>query len=1686
MPATPDCRGLVCIGNTCANCTSDGQCGPGAKCCRGACYQGLECCGDADCEQGERCVNGTCKGCQRDSDCGALRCCKDCSGTGRCLAFCELEYPFGSSSTGGGFSLGTGLGTSTDGTSQVMNGACVAGSLCRASAAASPPTPYVWVVATGEGRISRYDTRTGVRSAAWPTGVVAGWPGASGEAPGDAPSATAVNVYDDTVWTANRGTGRGQSGLAHLGFDGVMQCYAPVPGGASGVTLDSRGDAWVGALNGNVLYKFSGSEVSRTTTPATCKLLATLPVPLRPVALTTDEVNRVWAVGTDGRIVVVDTSGVLVTRVFDANCSAGGLAVDASSLWVSCVAPGVVVRVARATGQRTSVTVGGTPGGLVSAADGFVYVGTGGGVLVKVDKRMLSVSTVALSGASQTALAAIDSQGQVWAIDATGPVSVVRASGATELFAGSTLGQAPNGDVTGQQFVNVGLAPARWTAVYDAGHPSPRWLSLRLSASTPAGTGVRVRVRSAGSQVTLAAASWSDWMTLFPSSLASVPQRRFLEIDAALTITRAGTTPQVGLLAPLWAPPESLVCLCPPGSTRQGGACVDVDECAVNNGGCSENALCTNTPGGWWCACRQGYTGDGIVCTDVNECGVKNGGCPGDQVCTNIAGGSRCCPRCNAWDVTEQRCVSSVEFFDVQVSGVTSPVFVSPPGVTGLYFSPTQFSAQATVDTRSTVVYSLSGNPAWMSINPTTGLITGTPTNNTTHPGTTSVTVRAVSECGSAATKTFTVEVRKNQWCGDGAGQCSTQPQLCAPGVNATDVGCQCVESCRFTRTSRPFSPIVKYSWGNAAPPTATDVMMAPIVTQLTDDDGDGRITARDTPEIVVVTFARGDYQGTGNGVVRALTVRQGVLTQLWERGGLIYPMSQLASGNIDGLPGNEIVGCSPTGTVALRADGSVLWQSPTATCAYPAFASIADLDGDGNVEVVTQSKVLDGRDGSQKGAYPSSSNPIVADVNGDGVQDIVMADRVVSPQGATLASVTGPSGFVAVGDLNRDGRPEMVSVNTGSHLMSIWSYDPTAPTGGRLVRSGVDINGPVSPARCPAPSYGSYAGGGPPTIGDFNADGFPDVALAGGVGYVVFDGKKLMDGVTPGPQTILWIRETQDCSSAATGSTLFDFDGDGSVEVVYADEVNLHVYNAADGTELFTTCNTSGTLTEYPLVADIDNDSQADLIVVSNAYALTCVDGSGLRFSGVRVFGSSNNDWVVTRPVWNQHAYSVTNIEEDGVVPRSPASNWLVPGLNNFRQNKQPGLEFAAADAVASVSGLCTASGVRYCASITNVGEAVFPGGATVQLVANPAGAPQVLTTFTSTRALGPAQSEFFTWLGPVSLGATPVAARVQSATARECRTSNNTSTATLACAGSACSGPGCTGCVAGVACTSNPTPCLEGRTSCVAGVEACVDATVARAEGVACGAGKVCSATGACVQLYTVQFSASRNDVDLRSVLTSAPYGWNGTTPVWVSVTIDPGVVIGATSSTAPAFSTGALPPGSRVRLVNRGRIQGKGGNGGNGGGQITLCHPTRNGQPGGVALQLSVPTQLDNTSGALWGGGGGGAGACNVCGTASGGGGGGGGAGTAAGTGGSGGGGPSRAGGSGTATAGGAGGGDFCGGGGNGAAGGGPGLPGLGNANASGSATGGAAGVALAGQSLVTDIGASPGDRRGGVVP
>jgi hypothetical protein len=91
-------------------------------------------------------------------------------------------------------------------------------------------------------------------------------------------------------------------------------------------------------------------------------------------------------------------------------------------------------------------------------------------------------------------------------------------------------------------------------------------------------------------------------------------------------------------------------------------------------------------------------------------------------------------------------------------------------------------------------------------------------------------------------------------------------------------------------------------------------------------------------------------------------------------------------------------------------------------------------------------------------------------------------------------------------------------------------------------------------------------------------------------------------------------------------------------------------------------------------------------------------------------------------------------------------------------------------------------------------------------------------------------------------------------------------------------------------------------------------------------------------------------------------------------ITVTINAGVTVGSASATNPALTTGNLPAGSTITIVNNGRIQGAGGNGGSGGTGYTNG---TDGGAGGTALLLTQNVTIDNTNGQIWGGGGGGGG-------------------------------------------------------------------------------------------------------------
>ncbi|WP_434420977.1 FG-GAP repeat domain-containing protein [Nannocystis pusilla] len=641
-------------------------------------------------------------------------------------------------------------------------------------------------------------------------------------------------------------------------------------------------------------------------------------------------------------------------------------------------------------------------------------------------------------------------------------------------------------------------------------------------------------------------------------------------------------------------------------------------------------------------------------------------------------------------------------------------------------------------------------------------------------------------------------------------GKCLTKPPLCGPNDPPQDPNDpECLQSCEYA-TGGEFNPTLKFAWGGVVdPPYSSDIMMTPIVVQLDDDDCDGKISERDIPEIVFSTFTSGAY-GT-NGSLHAISIEDGVVVDKWNvLAGTVNPTKQLAGGDFDGQPGTEVVACGKGGEVfAVKGeDGSLLWTA-NQTCFMPA---IADLEGDGSAEVIVEGAILDGATGAVKATFdpPLNTSFIVSDLDDDGVLDIitssrgyhadgsVFVDTLLAAQSQFYATQDWKSPWPAVADFDLDGVPEVVVIDNINHALSIWRHDPNAPNGFVVVRGPVDINGTLDPASCAPGSWGRTHGGGPPTVADFDGDGVPDVGTAGGIGYAVFSGAALVDPGVAGPDTFLWVKKTVDCSSASTGSSVFDFDGDGKAEVVYSDQNRLRIYEGPTGDVLLERCNTTATLIEYPVIANVDNDGQADIVVVSNAYGkadpnITCVEDGVNGQSGVRVFGTAGGKWVRTRRVWNQHSYHITNINEDGSLPVGEEPNWTVAGLNNFRQNKQPDSERGAPDAIVAIAPLCEDDDYSLVATVRNVGEAALPAGVVVGFYTGEPDTGTKIGELTTTKALYPLESEALTLPfndapDDIKNGIVNVYAIVDDTVVphpewQECRVDNNTGTSTGKC---------------------------------------------------------------------------------------------------------------------------------------------------------------------------------------------------------------------------------------------------------------------------------------------------------------
>ena len=360
--------------------------------------------------------------------------------------------------------------------------------------------------------------------------------------------------------------------------------------------------------------------------------------------------------------------------------------------------------------------------------------------------------------------------------------------------------------------------------------------------------------------------------------------------------------------------------------------------------------------------------------------------------------------------------------------------------------------------------------------------------------------------------------------------------------------------------------------------------------------------------------------------------------------------------------------------------DGTLLNVSDRAT-SCEGMVSFADFNGDGFPEVYAGSDIFDaatlkwlcsGPESGNKGLSYRGSAPgvvnshrcyyamsLAADVLGDATQELICGNtiydvNITSRTNPALNAITvnktitppsgyTPDGHVSLADFDLDGECEVLVTrnNTDDHTMGMVYFYAYKPSNGQIIFQK------TVPCLCT----------GYPLIGNIDDDPHPEI--------VFLEKQESWQPMyiycwrytTPTGLTTVWQHQHDDLSGQ-TGITLFDFNQDDIMELVYRDSENLRIINGSGKSHItgndtirpyniFTRMMAAGTGCEYPIVADVNSDGSAEIVVSGMLDQYAYLPGVG----GLHMFGNPGN-WAPARPVWNQYMYHVTNVNEDLTIP--------------------------------------------------------------------------------------------------------------------------------------------------------------------------------------------------------------------------------------------------------------------------------------------------------------------------------------------------------------------------------------------------------------------------------------------------
>jgi hypothetical protein len=643
-------------------------------------------------------------------------------------------------------------------------------------------------------------------------------------------------------------------------------------------------------------------------------------------------------------------------------------------------------------------------------------------------------------------------------------------------------------------------------------------------------------------------------------------------------------------------------------------------------------------------------------------------------------------------------------------------------------------------------------------------------------------------------------------------------PSLVFPSYNGTDHG---IGSC--TGSDPSLYGVLRVIDGRTCAQRATIAtpsVIASASVAIADLGGDDA-----TPEIVAATSAGG---------LVAFTHRGEGWEVLWQTA----PTSNIAAGQCnwagpaihdldgDGVPEVVFYGAVYDGRTGAAIDESLGTAVDSIGVGY--IPVVADVDGDGVPELVTGENLYSWDKANRRWGAPRplpAANGLVAvgdfgtfpavgqddRAHLDGIAEVavvyqgklhvfnVTGREVFTASFRGVGGTTAQGGPLTIADFDGDGRAEIGSAGlAGYHVFdpdcrpAAGQAGPDPTTCATLSTDGVLWTSATQSSIGDLPGSSAF---------DFDGDGRAEVVHSDECFTRIYDGAT---------GNVLYSRPRTSCLWYEN-PLVADTDGDFNAELVTTSNASCGIACPAvdpmfDGvqcvdntdcpsTSLCTRDQSGDALGRCRCAADADcGDGYAcrDPLAGPSPAGKVCRTAHAVApQTGVQVLADAADRWIGARPIWNQHAYSVTNVSASGLVPATSQwqPNWTQPGLNSFRANApgDPAAPRAEPDlTVRQAKVSCSAAGATVGAEVCNRGGQPVAAGLPVAVyeAATPARALRCQAQTAELLMPGHCTTVSCAWLG--ANGAAAIVADDRGngrGIARECREDNNAATVHVAC---------------------------------------------------------------------------------------------------------------------------------------------------------------------------------------------------------------------------------------------------------------------------------------------------------------